>query len=56
MKAELTGLIIAQRISFSDKTQKRIEQIWKALDGTLEIPKKTKAKNNMQTAIETFFR
>ena len=47
---------MAQRISYSDKAQKRIEKLYKALDGTLEIRKAAPAKNeNMQKAISTFF-
>jgi len=48
---------VAQRISYSDKAQQRIEKLYKALDGTLEIRLKMPAKNeNMQKAIETFFK
>ena len=41
-KAELIGLIVAQRVTYSAETAKRIKTIYKMLDGTFEPPKEVK--------------
>ncbi len=41
-RAELIGLIVAQRVKYSDVTSKRIKTIVKMLDGTFEPPKESK--------------
>lgn len=53
----MIGLIVAQRIKYSDKIQTRIEKIGKALNGTLEPPPLSGERkvDSMQQKIKIFF-
>lgn len=57
LKAELTGLIVAQRISHSAAAEKRIRKIYEALDGKLKLPKTGRNKKKVvDEQMRIFFR